>query len=133
MPRLATAVGTVVVAVLSIGVFAANQVVDRQRVRAHAAAITGGDPGRGSAAMARRGCGGCHEIPGVANAQGKVGASLAGWSGRVYVDGRLPNTPDNVESWIRDPRAIDPQTAMPPTGVTAAEARDIAAYLYAET
>jgi cytochrome c len=32
--------------------------------------------------------------------------------------------------WIRDPRAVDSLTAMPNTGVTPADARDIAAYLY---
>ena len=46
------------------------------------------------------------------------------------MDGRLNNTPDNLVAWIVDPHAIDPQNAMPPTGVDAREARDMAAYLY---
>ena len=64
---------------------------------------------------------------------GKVGEIAGEYlkKGRsVYVDGRLPNTPDNLAAWIVDPHAIDPQNAMPPTGVSPSEARDMAAYLY---
>ena len=49
---------------------------------------------------------------------------------RVYVAGRLANTPDNLIRWIRDPRAVEPHTAMPAVGLDEAGARDIAAYLY---
>jgi cytochrome c1 len=33
-------------------------------------------------------------------------------------------------SWIVDPRALSPRTAMPVTGIGEAEAREVAAYLY---
>ena len=59
-----------------------------------------------------------------------MGPPLIGWSGRVYIDGRLQNTPENLERWILNPHEIDPQSAMPPTGVTPLEARNMAAYLY---
>jgi len=42
----------------------------------------------------------------------------------------LPNAPDNMLAWIRDPQRVDPKTAMPNTGVTPSDARHIAAYLY---
>jgi cytochrome c1 len=42
----------------------------------------------------------------------------------------LPNTPQNLVAWIRDPPGIDPLTAMPASGMSEAEARDVAAYLY---
>jgi hypothetical protein len=32
---------------------------------------------------------------------------------------------------VANPQEVDPKTAMPPVGVDAAQARDIAAYLYA--
>jgi len=32
--------------------------------------------------------------------------------------------------WIRHPRDVEPRTVMPDTGVTEADGRDIAAYLY---
>jgi cytochrome c1 len=42
----------------------------------------------------------------------------------------LYNTPDNLMLWIRNPPGVDPLTAMPDTGVTEGDARDIAAFLY---
>jgi cytochrome c len=48
----------------------------------------------------------------------------------VYIAGVLPNTAENLTSWIADPKEADPRTAMPDLGVTKQEARDIAAYLY---
>jgi cytochrome c1 len=52
-------------------------------------------------------------------------------SERLFVGGMLPNTPENLVAWIEDPRAINPRTAMPATGIPEQAARDIAAYLYA--
>jgi cytochrome c2 len=95
-----------------------------------AVAITHGDPSLGQGKVTAYGCGGCHEIPGVEGAGGKVGPSLKGFAGRTFVAGRLTNTPDNVQAWIAHPRRVDPQTAMPELGVTPADARDITAYLY---
>jgi cytochrome c1 len=46
------------------------------------------------------------------------------------VAGKLPNTPDQLVRWIQQPQAVEPGTAMPDLGVSLAEARDIAAYLY---
>jgi cytochrome c2 len=34
--------------------------------------------------------------------------------------------------WIVNPRAVNPGTAMPVTGISPAEARHVAAYLYAQ-
>jgi cytochrome c1 len=48
----------------------------------------------------------------------------------VYLAGHLPNTPANMQEWIQRPHSHDPQTVMPETGITAQEARDVAAYLY---
>jgi cytochrome c2 len=66
----------------------------------------------------------------VANASGKVGPPLEGIAGRVYLGGVLPNTPENMASFIRAPHKADPRTAMPDMGVTEAHARDMVAYLY---
>jgi cytochrome c oxidase assembly factor CtaG len=96
----------------------------------NAAAMTGGDPERGRQDMARYGCDTCHTIPGIRTARGLVGPPLTSLGARVYIAGHIPNTPSNLESWIQHPHAHDPQTAMPDTGVTDADARDMAAYLY---
>ena len=94
-----------------------------------ARAATGGDPDRGGAAIRRYGCGACHVIPGVRAARGSVGPPLDGFASRVYLAGKFPNQPDHLLSWLRDPPAMAPQTAMPAL-VEEQSARDIAAYLY---
>lgn len=98
--------------------------------REAAIALTHGDPDRGAAAMVRYGCGGCHVIPGIANANGRVGPELKDVARRVYIAGVLTNTPAHLIAFITDPKAVNDKTAMPRTGITAEEARDVAAYLY---
>jgi putative membrane protein len=100
---------------------------DRRRA---AAAVTGGDPRRGVAAISRYGCGSCHTISGIPIAHGLVGPPLTGIGTRLYVAGVLPNTPENIVHWIQDPKGVNEKTAMPVLGVTPQDAADIAAYLY---
>jgi len=95
-----------------------------------AARMTGGDPGRGKLAIRQYGCSTCHTIPGIVGANGIVGPPLDRIGSRVYLAGRLSNTPENLMRWIRDPQGIAPGTAMPDLRVTEQDGRDIAAYLY---
>jgi cytochrome c len=95
-----------------------------------AAAMTGGDPERGRAAIARYGCATCHTIPGVRGADALVGPPLTQVASRSYIAGVLPNTPENMVRWIENPPQVDRLTAMPNLGVSDADARDIAGYLY---
>jgi cytochrome c len=97
-----------------------------------ARAMTGGDPSRAPEIMRRYGCTGCHTIPGVAGADGQVGISLAGIRSRVYIAGVATNSPDNLVQWIVTPQAFSRRTAMPASGISEAEAHDVAAYLYAQ-
>jgi putative membrane protein len=101
-----------------------------ENARANAAAETGGNPQQGRFKIAYYGCGSCHEIPGVAGADGLVGPPLTRVARRVYLGGVITNTPSNMEQWIGNPRGIDEKTAMPTLGVTENDARDITAYLY---
>jgi cytochrome c len=95
-----------------------------------ASEMTGGTPANGKVAISRYGCSTCHTIPGINGANGMVGPPLAQVASRVYLAGRLQNTPDNMILWIQNPRGVDDKTAMPNLGVTDADARDIASYLY---
>jgi cytochrome c len=97
------------------------------------ATATRGDPDRGASAIGRLGCGSCHVVPGVARARGLVGPPLSDFARRSFIAGRMPNTADNLIAWIRWPDSLEPGTVMPTLGVTPADARDIAAYLYLET
>jgi cytochrome c len=88
-----------------------------------------GDPDRGAALIGDYGCGSCHVIPGLQQADGLVGPPLTSFGRRSYIAGALPNNAENLQRWIRDPQGVEPGTAMPDLGVTTIDARDIAAYL----
>jgi cytochrome c2 len=92
--------------------------------------VSGGDADNGKSDITAYGCGGCHQIPDVGQADGRIGPSLAGLAHRRYIAGRLTNTPDNLVRWIVDPQGVSPGTLMPDLDVTDQAARDIAAYLY---
>ena len=89
-----------------------------------------GNPQHGRLAIMRYGCGSCHTISGVPNADGKVGPPLSDFGQRGYIAGQLPNNEGNLIRWIQDPQGVEPGTAMPNLGVDRTDARDIAAYLY---
>ena len=89
-----------------------------------------GDPGIGRELIVKIGCGSCHEIPGVLGADGLVGPPLGKVARRQYIAGVLRNTPDAMVRWIRFPQQVVPGNAMPDMGVSEADARNIAAYLY---
>ncbi len=93
--------------------------------------VPGGDVERGRKALIHYDCGSCHKIPGVDGANGTRGQPLAGLSFRSDIVGALPNTPEDVARWIRDPKATYPQTAMPNLNVSQKDAVDMVAYLYA--
>jgi cytochrome c2 len=91
---------------------------------------TGGDSAAGAQDLYRLGCGSCHTIPGIVGAHGRVGPSLEGIAGHSYIAGQLPNQPPDLRRWIQHPHSIHPDTLMPELGMTDAQSRDIAAYLY---
>ena len=89
-----------------------------------------GDSRRGAQLIDRLGCGGCHTIPGIDNAKGRVGPPLTAFGDRLYVAGMLPNTPDNLVAWLENPQRIVPGNVMPVLGIDESDARDIATYLF---
>lgn len=102
-------------------------------------ACTGGDhdtgefqaaPERGQELLREYGCASCHQIPGVAGPQGRVGPPLGTIAERRTLAGTLPHTPENLRRWIQDPQEIDPGNLMPDLGVTDADVDAIVAYLY---
>ena len=84
---------------------------------------------RGAALIRSYGCGSCHTIPGIENANGLVGPPLTRIGRRIYIAGLLRNTQDNMIAWLRDPQAIVPGNVMPNMGLSDRDARDVAAYL----
>jgi cytochrome c len=123
-----------VVAVLAVGVLrvtASAYLSPGGGKEALAVAMTQGHPARAPPLLWRYGCAGCHTISAVPGAVGKVAPSLDHLRQRVYIAGHLQNTADNLQRWIREPQSLSPGSAMPDTGISADEARDVAAFLYA--
>ena len=94
--------------------------------------VRGGDPARGRAIIATgaHGCAACHTIPDIRFPAGIVGPPLGGLAQRGFIAGQLPNRPDVLIAFLRNPPALVPQTGMPDVGLTLEEARHIAAFLY---
>jgi cytochrome c2 len=91
---------------------------------------TGGSVDRGEHLLYSYNCGSCHSIRRIPEAKGTVGPPLDGFANRSYIAGSLVNTPENLVRWIKDPKQIEPESAMPKLGLTSEQAVDIAAYLY---
>jgi cytochrome c len=92
--------------------------------------MTGGDPARGKIAIRHYGCIACHTVDGIRESDALVGPPLTRMASRSYLAGNMENNPENMIRWIQKPREIHTDTAMPDTGVTKSDARDIASYLY---
>jgi cytochrome c2 len=89
----------------------------------------GGDAAAGAALITRYGCGSCHSIPGIVDANGLVGPPLARIASRQFIAGVLRNTPDNMVQWLRFPQRIVPGNAMPDLAISETDARQLTAYL----
>ena len=134
MPRLSIRRTLIVLGLMlfaAIVIAAVADLIDeRHDIRLHAAAITGGNPDRGQAMFIQYGCGGCHGLKHVRKATGMVGPPLDGIAVRAIIAGKLNNSPENLQRWIRDPQGVTPGTAMPDLRVGEQDARDITAFLY---
>ncbi|TMK88537.1 MAG: c-type cytochrome [Actinobacteria bacterium] len=91
--------------------------------------VRGASPEAGKQQIIRYGCGACHQIPGIKQANGLVAPPLDHFGRRGTIAGHFANTPDNLINWVNDPQGMLPGNDMPNLGVTRDEARNIAAYL----
>ena len=100
-----------------------------QPSRQGTAVVPGANPERGGRLLSSYGCGSCHTVDGVPGANGLVGPPLTQFGRRAYIAGELVNGPKTLQRWVMSPQTVEPGTAMPNLGVTAPDARDIAAFL----
>ena len=92
--------------------------------------VEGGDPERGRLLVQQYQCAACHFIPEVQGAGGDAGPSLE-YMGRLsYIAGGIPNQPENMIRFLQNPPAVKPGTLMPALGISEAEARHMAAFMY---
>lgn len=74
-------------------------------------------------------CAGCHTVRGT-DAAGQVAPDLTHLATRSTLGaGTLPNTPEHLADWIRDPQHLKPGNQMPPNPLTAGELQALVAYL----
>ena len=85
---------------------------------------------RGRQAIERTGCAACHTIPGIAWPRGRTAPPLTGFDDVGMIAGLVPNTPENLAAFLRDPQSVKPSSTMPAMPLTPSEARDVASYLY---
>jgi cytochrome c len=126
--RIAT--GVVAAGVVAVGAVATVSWLDTGDDHGPRHVVPGGDAEAGRELLVSYGCASCHAVPGVPSVERGVGPDLAGMDERLAIAGHLPNRPEELIRWIRDPQQIAPGTLMPDMGVDAQDARDIAAYLY---
>lgn len=92
-----------------------------------------GSPEEGRRLVTEKGCIACHTIASVPNALGAVGPVLDGIGDPAnrpkIADGRLENTPENIKTWLSDPPAVKPNTAMPNLGLSQQEIAHLIAFL----
>ena len=82
-----------------------------------------------SATFMHASCGNCHTIRGTP-ADGTVGPDLTHVASRQTIAAlELPNTPDFLRAWIRDPHRFKPGTRMPKLPLTTGQIDRLAAYL----
>lgn len=74
-------------------------------------------------------CASCHALRGT-DASGTEGPDLTAFPSRTTIGaGLLPNTPENLADWIRDPEALKPGVLMPGTELSDRELDALLAYL----
>ncbi|MFL5953375.1 MAG: c-type cytochrome [Gaiellaceae bacterium] len=81
------------------------------------------------AVFARGGCADCHQIRGT-DAHGDVGPDLTHVASRLTLAANtIPNTPQYLAGWIRDPQHFKPGNRMPNLHLSDADWRALASYL----
>jgi cytochrome c len=121
--RSHAALALAAIALLAGGMSGCSGQTDTRHVR-------GGDADTGQRLITQYQCSSCHMIPKVPGPNGEAGPSLEKVGSLSYIAGGIPNQPDRMVAWLRDPPALKPGTRMPSMGLTEQEARHMAAYLY---
>ncbi|RLV56276.1 cytochrome c [Aeromicrobium phragmitis] len=118
-----------VVLALALAACGPDTGAETERIRT----VEGGDAERGRAAVIAYGCASCHVVPDVDGVDDeRVAPDLTDFADRDVIAGHVPNRPEELITWLRNPKDIAPGTLMPDLGVTEQDARDLAAFLYTQ-
>lgn len=101
------------------------------------APIAGADLGKGRRLLDTKGCGACHELGGAAALEPSAPPALDAKdferARRLAPDlrfARIRMTPAKLVAWLRDPKAVKGDSAMPKIALSDTEVRDLAGYLW---
>lgn len=94
-----------------------------------AAEPTGAEAVAGRTLVETVGCGGCHTIRGTP-LKGTFGPDLTHFGSRSGIAAyTVPNTPENLYEWLKDPQAVKEEVLMPRTPLPEQSLRQLVAYL----
>ncbi len=94
-----------------------------------AAAPTGAQAQQGKQVFLANACAACHTIRGT-SARGRIGPDLTHVASRSTLAAlTIPNTPAELQRWIRDPQSIKPGAKMPGLHLSDDDFRALSAYL----
>lgn len=100
-----------------------------QERRSHALPPLAGEAQKGWEVFQARGCNACHTIDGT-NARGIIGPNLTGIASRDGIAAMaLPNTPEAMARWLRNPPAVKAGSKMPNLNLTDEEVSALVAFL----
>jgi len=86
-------------------------------------------PRRGREVFMQARCASCHRVTGT-EAAGQIAPDLTHIATRSTLGaGTLPNTPENLAAWIRDPQPLKPGNQMPANPLPAGDLQALVAYL----
>jgi cytochrome c oxidase subunit 2 len=87
-----------------------------------------GDAEKGRAVFSQMTCVNCHTIEGMAS-RANEGPNLTHFASRKYLGARIvPNTPENLRLWLKDPQQIKPGAKMPDFNLTPVQINELVAY-----
>ena len=92
---------------------AASLISSRQAAGEAVTATTASGDGDVNSLIQKGICWTCHVIPGVSNAVGVIGPSLAGYGSKAKIIELLDLNAANLKRWLKNPQEIKPGTAMP--------------------
>lgn len=88
-----------------------------------------GDPEQGAEIFVQQ-CAACHTHEDT-TAVGVIGPNLTDFEQQDQIAGAIENSPENLASWLDDPQAIKPGTAMPTLPLSEADIQHLVAFLMA--
>jgi cytochrome c oxidase subunit II len=88
-----------------------------------------GGAAKGAEIFREKNCVNCHSIAGLMT-KGRVAPDLTHLGSRTTLAaGTLPNTPENLAKWLKDPQSVKKGVLMPDTGLETDQIKYLTAYL----